>query len=314
MNEEEKELKKVSAKREPSIEAGVELHKVPAWKILKSVIYKVKGGLLGVCIRGDLKINTKRLEKYLREPIRTATKDELIEAGLAIGFISPIGLKIPFIADHSVKYVKNFCTGANEMDYDVLNANVGRDFTIKEFLHLTDMALFCHKCKHQLIEVKAIEAGNIFKLGTKYSKDFNLKFMDQDGVQQTVIMGCYGIGNTRLLGTIVEASHDEKGIIWPKTVAPFDVHLVGLGNDESVNAHALQIYNNLRAQGVEVLYDDRNESAGKKLNDADLIGIPLRVLVSKKTLEKNGVEVKWRSEKEAKIVPESEPSALLNIK
>ena len=314
MNEEEKELKKVSAKREPSIEAGVELHKVPAWKILKSVIYKVKGGLLGVCIRGDLKINTKRLEKYLREPIRTATKDELIEAGLAIGFISPIGLKIPFIADHSVKYVKNFCTGANEMDYDVLNANVGRDFTIKEFLHLTDMALFCHKCKHQLIEVKAIEAGNIFKLGTKYSKDFNLKFMDQDGVQQTVIMGCYGIGNTRLLGTIVEASHDEKGIIWPKTVAPFDVHLVGLGNDESVNAHALQIYNNLRAQGVEVLYDDRNESAGKKLNDADLIGIPLRVLVSKKTLEKNGVEVKWRSEKEAKIVPESELSALLNIK
>lgn len=314
LNEEEQKLKKVPAKREPSIEAGVALHKVPAWKILKSVIYKVKGGLLGVCIRGDLKINTKRLEKYLREPIRTATKEELLEAGLAVGFISPIGLKIPFIADHSVKYVKNFCTGANETNYDVLNANVGRDFTIKEFLHLTDMELFCPKCKHQLIEVKAIEAGNIFKLGTKYSKDFNLKFMDQNGVQQTVIMGCYGIGNTRLLGTIVEASHDEKGIIWPKTVAPFDVHLVSLGNDESVNTHALQIYNNLRAQGIDVLYDDRNESAGKKLNDADLIGIPLRVLVSKKTIEKNGVEVKWRNEKESKIVPESELSALFEIK
>lgn len=301
--EKEKPLKKVHAPRGPSIEEGAKLHKVPEWKILKSVIYKVRGGLLGVCIRGDLQIDQARLERYLKERLRVATKDELEEAGLAMGFISPINSRIPFIADHSVKYAKNFITGANEFDYDFMNANLGRDFSVKEFLHISEMKLACPKCGHDFIEEKAIEAGNIFKLGDKFAKDFNLTFMDADGNSKLMTMGCYGIGNTRLMGTIVEASHDEKGIIWPKNVAPYQVYLTALGGDKQAEQEAEKIYGHLLASGVEVLIDDRDESTGKKLNDADLIGIPLRVIVSKKTLEKKCVEVKKRNEKEARLVP-----------
>lgn len=305
--EEEKPLKKVPAKREASIEAGTKLHNVPAWRILKTVIYKVNNGLLGVCIRGDLNVNQARLEKYLREKVHPASKDDLAAAGFAVGFISPIDQKIPFIADHSVKYVKNFITGANEMNMDVLNANVGRDFIIKQFLHIADMPLYCAKDGSPLQEEKVIEAGNIFKLGTKFSKDFKLTYMDKDGKEKDVIMGCYGIGNTRLVGTIVEACHDDKGIMWPKHVAPYQVHLLTLGAiDETLSAAAEKLYKELKAKNVEVLFDDRAESTGKKLNDADLIGIPLRVIISKKTLEKNGVEVKKRDEKEAKVVKASE--------
>lgn len=301
--EQEKTLKKVQAKRGISIEEGAILHRVPERKILKSVIYKVKNGLLGVCIRGDLKINQERLAKFLREKVRTATKDELQAAGLVLGFISPIEQTIPFIADHSIKYMKNCVTGANEFEQDFVNANIGRDFTVKEFLHLADLPLSCPKCSSVLREEKAVEVGNIFKLSTKYSKDFDLTYASKEGEKRHIIMGCYGIGTTRLAGTIVEASHDEHGIIWPKSVAPYGVHLVSLGNDEAVMQEAEKIYKYLQEKKIDVLFDDRAESIGKKLNDADLIGIPLRVVVSKKTLEKKGVEVKKRSSKEAVIVP-----------
>lgn len=149
---------------------------------------------------------------------------------------------------------------------------------------------------------KAIEAGNIFKLGTKFSEDFELYFTDEDGNRKPVIMGCYGIGNTRLLGTIVEASHDEHGIIWPKNVAPYFVHLVTLGADSAVIEAAEKLYQQLQENNIEVLYDDRNESAGKKLFDADLIGLPIRVVVSKRTLEKNSVELKQRAEKDSQLI------------
>lgn len=161
----------------------------------------------------------------------------------------------------------------------------------------------CQKCDAKLSEEKAIEAGNIFKLGRKFSKDFGLTFMDADGKQKETTMGCYGIGNTRLVGTIVEASHDEKGIIWPKNVAPYAIHLTALGNDKNAQDEAKKIYKKLRELKIETLFDDRDESTGKKLNDADLIGIPRRVIVSKKTLSSKGVEVKKRSEEKAEIVP-----------
>ncbi|MBI2638747.1 proline--tRNA ligase [Candidatus Peregrinibacteria bacterium] len=305
-DEKEKPLKEVSAKRGPSIAEGEKLHNIPAWKILKTVVYKVSGGLLGVCIRGDLEINAEKLEKFLGEEVRTAKVEELKTAKLAIGFISPIGSALPFIADHSIKQVKNFCTGANKHEYDYLNANLGRDFTIKTFAHFADASgdasLKCPKCKKPVKEEKAIEAGNIFKLGTKFAEAFGLTYTDEKGTEQPITMGCYGIGNTRLMGTIVEASHDEKGIIWPKSVAPYQIHLLHLGKEPEVKKAALELYEKLQRQGVEVMYDDRDESAGKKLNDADLIGIPVRVLVSKKTLEKNGVEIKRRVEAKSEII------------
>lgn len=161
----------------------------------------------------------------------------------------------------------------------------------------------CQKCQGSLRKEKAIEAGNIFKLGTKFSKDFGLIYTDENGVSHPLTMGCYGIGVTRLMGTIVEASHDDKGIIWPESVAPFTIHLLYLGNEKEVKDACEELYKKLQAQGQEVLFDDRDESAGKKLADADLIGIPNRVLVSAKTLQKKSAEWKKRNEKESHLTP-----------
>lgn len=167
----------------------------------------------------------------------------------------------------------------------------------------------CPKCQSKMLEAKAIEAGNIFKLGTKFSEAFDLTVQNRDGKKVPVIMGCYGIGNTRLLGTVAEASHDENGIIWPKNVAPFQVHLISLGNDEKAQTACQKLYRELLSAGIEVLFDDRNDSAGKKFKDADLIGIPLRIVVSGRTLEKNAVEWKERAATEAKNVVLEEVTA-----
>ncbi|MFA6416994.1 MAG: aminoacyl--tRNA ligase-related protein [Patescibacteria group bacterium] len=161
----------------------------------------------------------------------------------------------------------------------------------------------CPKCgKANLREDKAVEVGNIFKLGTKYSEPFDLKYQDKDGEKKMVIMGCYGLGLSRALGTIVEICHDDKGIIWPEAVAPFKVHLLSLGENEKAD----KIYNDLQKEGVEVLYDDRDLSAGEKFADADLIGCPYRLVISKKSLENGGLELKRRNEKEVSIIASTE--------
>jgi prolyl-tRNA synthetase len=162
----------------------------------------------------------------------------------------------------------------------------------------------CPKCgATSFTENKAVEVGNIFKLGTKYSLPFDLKFKDKDGKERPVIMGCYGIGLSRVMGAVVEASHDEKGIVWPKEVSPFLMHLISIGENKKVNATALKIYQDLNKQNIQVLYDDRQDkSAGEKFAEADLIGIPYRVVVSEKTLAKNSVELKERSKTAVKLI------------
>lgn len=161
----------------------------------------------------------------------------------------------------------------------------------------------CSKCGNKNLEVKkAIEVGNIFKLKDKFSKAFDFKFKDKDGREKVVIMGCYGIGLSRLMGAIVEVHHDEKGIIWPEEVAPFRVHLIQIENTAKVKKAAQKIYDNLQKKGIEVLYDDRDKSAGEKFAEADLIGIPLRVVVSERTLKQNCLEIKNRNEKETKLI------------
>ncbi len=151
-------------------------------------------------------------------------------------------------------------------------------------------------------EAKGVEAGNIFKLGSKFTEDFGMEFTDRDGKRKKILMGCYGIGTTRLMGTIVEASHDEKGIIWPKEVAPFDVHLTYLGKDTAILAEAMKYYEKIQHAGYQVLFDDRDESAGKKLRDADLIGLPVRILISEKTLANGEAEVKERNKEEVQMI------------
>jgi prolyl-tRNA synthetase len=334
--EKELPMKEVKMERGPSVDENAKAHNVEASKILKSVVYKLQnGGLIGVCIRGDLQVNEHKLSKYLGQEVHPAGKEDLEAIGLVPGFISPVGLPkvkgglkhaaevydthekgvkeiqhskegLHFIADHSIRDVKNFVTGANKKDLDLVNVNLGRDFTIDDFADFVSIraGFACTKCGGKLEEVTAVEAGNIFKLGTKYSEAFDVNFTDIKGQRKLAIMGCYGIGTTRLVGTIVEASHDEKGIIWPKTVAPFSVHLIalGAGKDPEVKKKADNLYEVLLHEGVEVLYDDRDESAGKKFNDADLIGIPLRIVVSSRTLKEQNVEWKLRNEAEGKLV------------
>ncbi|MFA7169937.1 MAG: aminoacyl--tRNA ligase-related protein [Candidatus Paceibacterota bacterium] len=168
---------------------------------------------------------------------------------------------------------------------------------------IEDLAGKCPECGGGELRVeKAVETGNIFKLMNRYTEPFNFKFQDSDGKEKNVIMGCYGIGLSRLMGTVVEVLSDERGIVWPKEIAPYQIHLVSLGNSEEVKNKAEEIYDDLQKQKIEVLFDDREESAGVKLKDSDLIGIPLRVVVSAKTLEKNAVEIKKRVEKDFEII------------
>ena len=170
----------------------------------------------------------------------------------------------------------------------------------------------CPQCgKKEFKKEKAIEVGNIFKLKTKYTEPFDFQFVDKDGARKLVIMGCYGIGPSRLMGTIVEVHNDKKGIIWPKEAAPFDVHLIQVENSQKVKKEAEKIYQNLQKQGIEVLYDDRDKTAGEKFTDADLIGIPVRIVVSERTLKTNSVEIKERNKQETKLVRISHLSQFL---
>ena len=307
--EKELPLKQVHIERGFSIEDNAKAHGVPSYKILKTVVYEVdETGLIGVVIRGDLNVSDVKLENYLKKPLRPASPELLKRAGLVQGYISPVNLsskiKLKFIADHSIKNIKNFATGANAYAEDYKNANIGRDFVIDDFADLVEVksGFKCKKCDKPLKEIKAVEVGNIFKLGAKYSRAFNLNFTDKDGKSKLVTMGCYGIGTTRLLGTIVEAKYDKNGIIWPENVAPFTVHLVSLGKDPKAVKEADKLYEKMKESGVEALYDDRNESAGVKFKDADLIGIPLRIVISERTLEKKSVEWKLRDGEKTEFV------------
>ena len=210
------------------------------------------------------------------------------------------------VADSSVQMGNNFVAGANRADYHIKNVNFPRDFRVDV---LDDIASAydgstCVRDGGTLHAVRGSEVGHIFKLGTRYSESLGAYFLDADGVSRPILMGCYGIGVGRIMATMVEQSHDDKGIIWPFSIAPYHVALVGLDLDkEETGSAAEQLYADLLAAGVEVLFDDRAETAGVKFNDADLLGLPLRVVVSKRSLKNGGIELKLRSQKESRIVP-----------
>ncbi|MFA6429205.1 MAG: aminoacyl--tRNA ligase-related protein [Patescibacteria group bacterium] len=234
----------------------------------------------------------KALEAYVRAFARCGLQVKVVQAG---GGIFTDNMTHEFQA----------ITDAGE---DVLIACPSCDFGQNSEVATFKEGDACPKCQHSLAQMKGAEVGNIFDLGTKYTDAFDFNFTDENGEQKRVLMGCYGIGTTRLVGTIVEASHDDRGMIWPKSVAPFQVHLVSLNaKDEAVRGQIVQatqdLYEQLQSAGVEVLWDDRADvSAGAKLADADLIGVPLRILVSEKTLKENAVEWKGRTEAEARLV------------
>ncbi len=281
--------------------------KMPQNRTIKAVFYIADGKLVFVVIRGDIEVNETKLKNALdcRE-LRMSTEAEVIEAGLVPGAASPVGISnIKVLADDSITSGTNFVAGANKPDTHFKNVNYPRDFRADI---MTDIARAragdgCPKCGGKLLSAHGIEVGHTFKLGTFISQKLGALFVDQSGVSRPIIMGCYGIGVGRLLAAAIEQNHDDKGIIWPLAIAPYQIYLCPLYlENPQVASAAENLYADLTAQGLEVLFDDRKESPGVKFNDADLLGIPLRVTVSPRTLEKNSVEVKKRSEKKPDLV------------
>ena len=300
-----------------TIEAVARLLGVETTQTLKAVFYSTpEGQVIFALIRGDLEVNQTKLSNALMgAELHPSTEEELRAAGIVAGYASPVGLsRVRVIADDSIQAGSNFVAGANERGYHLKNVNYPRDFQVET---LADIALArsgdpCPQCGQPLTATRGIEAGHVFKLGTKYSTSVGATFLDRDGVAKPLVMGCYGIGLGRLLACIVEQHHDERGIIWPVSVAPLQVHIVSLGtNNPQVLEAAEALYQRLLSAGYEVLYDDRAESAGVKFNDADLIGIPVRLTVSQRALESHSIELKLRWAAERSLAPEAEVEAAI---
>jgi len=282
--------------------------KVPQSHTLKAVFYIADRKLVFVVIRGDIEVNEVKLKNSLGcVDLRLASEAEVIEAGIVAGSASPIGISgIKIIADDSITSGTNFIAGANKPDTHFRNVNYPRDFKADIVADIAKARAGeeCPRCGGKLSSTHGIEVGHIFKLGTFLSEKLGALFINQSGVSQPIVMGCYGIGLGRLLAAAIEQNHDDKGIIWPLPIAPYHIYLCPLYlENPQVAATAESLYAELEAQGLEVLFDDRNDSPGVKFNDADLLGIPLRVTISPRTLESNSVEIKRRSEKETELVP-----------
>jgi len=280
---------------------------VPKSKTAKAVFYIADGEFVFAVIRGDLEVNEVKLQRVLKcTDIRPAEDAEVAAAGIVAGYASPIGVSgVRVVADDSVQAAKNLVAGANRFGYHFTNSNLGRDYTAEV---VADIALVqegdrCPQCGTKLRADRGIEVGHIFKLGTFLSEKLGATFLDENGRSKAAVMGCYGIGVGRLLAAIVEYSHDEKGIVWPMIVAPYQVHLCSLNPDKGeVGKRSEELYQALVSQGIEVLYDDRPASPGVKFNDADLIGVPLRVTVSPRGLSAGNVEVKWRANEGSELL------------
>jgi len=282
--------------------------KIPHSHTLKAVFYIADGQMVFVVIRGDLEVNEIKLNNLLKAAeLRMATESEVIEAGLVAGAASPVGLKgFKVVADDSVTSASNLVAGGNKPDTHVKNVNYPRDFKADI---VADIAAAragdrCPGCGGVFASTRGIEMGHIFKLGTLYSEKFGAMYLDETSELRPVVMGCYGLGLGRLMAAVIEGNHDDKGIIWPVSVAPYHVHICPLYREDTKVAEiADKLYEELETAGLEVLLDDREESPGVKFNDADLLGIPYRVTVSPRTLEKDSVEFKKRSQKDYELVP-----------
>lgn len=290
---EEKEINKIHTPNSRTIDELVESLGTTAQTFVKTLIYRADDKLVAVMLRGDREVNETKLKNHLGAlEIELAAADDVVRVtGAPVGFAGPVGLKekIVVLADNEVAGMKNFIVGANEGDYHFENVNIGRDFTpdfVGDFRNITEGDV-CPVCgKAEIKTCRGIEVGHIFKLGTKYSEAMGCAVLNENGKDQTLIMGCYGIGVSRCLAAIIEQHSDENGIIWPMSVAPYHVAVIPVNvKDEAQSKLAEEIYNELIAKGVEAVLDDRDERAGVKFKDADLIGYPLRITVGKKAAE-----------------------------
>jgi prolyl-tRNA synthetase len=304
------ERKKVHTPKVGSIEDVSAFLKLPKERFLKSLVYVAGDAVVMAIVRGDHEVNPVRLARAVGvdEVFLASDADVQRATGAAVGFAGPVGFQGRVVVDRAAALVANAATGANETDHHITGVNRGRDFDGE----LADIRLAssgdpCPSCAGgKLKTYRGIEGGHIFILGTKYSAEMKAEYSDEKQAKHPMVMGCYGIGVSRLVATAIEQHHDADGIRWPMSIAPYHVHVVTIGREEGVLSTAQKIHDELVARGVEVLWDDRDERPGVKFKDADLLGVPIRVTVGAKALAGGNVEVKPRTEpdpKKAELVP-----------
>ena len=288
-------------------------------QLIKTLIFRLNGDVVAALVRGDHEINETKLRGLLgREQVELADSQLVTEiTGAPMGFAGPTGLKLKIVADHAVREMKNFVTGGNKKDLHLRNVNLNRDFKVDLFgdLRMVTADDSCPRCGSTINFGRGIEVGHIFKLGTKYSEKMGALFLDDQGVERPIVMGCYGIGIARTVAAAIEQNHDDEGIIFPMPIAPFEVVILPLQMHETgVIESAEQLYGDLSKEGVDVLIDDRDLRAGIKFKDADLLGSPVRVTVGMRDLKKGLVEMKIRSESESSLISFKDASQIIKAK
>jgi prolyl-tRNA synthetase len=301
-------LKTVPTPGATSIEQVSKLLKCGREQMIKTLIYSADDRPVAVLIRGDHEANENKIRRALSaSEVKLADEATILKVtGAPVGFAGPVGLKCDIIADHDVPLIESAVSGANAVDAHHTGVTYGRDYTLKTTFDLRNAGDGdpCPKCGNRLEMVHGIEVGHVFKLGTKYSVSLGATFLDEKEQRHPIIMGCYGIGVNRIIASLAETSHDENGLIWPLAVAPYEVLLVTLNASDAETVKVAEQYlKELEAAGVDVLYDDRDVRPGVKFKDADLIGIPLRIVIGGKGLQNGQVEIKWRKAEGPEIVP-----------
>ncbi len=299
--EAEKELEKVETPGKRKVKTVCDFLGIEADQLVKTMVYKADADFVAVLIRGDREVEEVKLKNLLSvTEIELAGDKEVFDVtGVATGYLGPVGISIKVVVDQEVAAMRNFYVGANEKNYHLKNVNPERDFKVETVADLRQITEDdpCPECGGKLELTEGIEVGHIFKLGTGYSEAMNATFHDKNGDEKPLVMGCYGIGVSRIVAAAIEQNHDENGIIFPVPLAPYTVIVLNLGLDDNrITDAAEELYGTLQAKGVDVLLDDRNERPGFKFKDADLLGIPYRLTVGKNFLKKGVVEIRRRSD------------------
>ncbi|BHH84257.1 proline--tRNA ligase [Desulforhopalus sp. 52FAK] len=295
------ELEKIETPGKRKVEAVCDFLKIDPTQLVKTLVFKADDVPVAVLIRGDREVEEVKLKNLLGvAEVEMAEDKEVFDAtGVPTGYLGPVGIKIKVVADQEVVNMENFYVGGNEKNYHLGNVNFDRDCVVDAVADLRQITTAdpCPECGGKLETTEGIEVGHVFKLGTGYSESMNATYQDQDGKEKHFVMGCYGVGVTRVVAAAIEQNHDKDGIIFPVPIAPFTVVILNLGvNDTAITEAAEQLYKQFQAAGVEVLIDDRDERPGFKFKDADLIGIPFRVTVGKGYAKTGLVEVKYRKD------------------
>ncbi|MDI9561392.1 MAG: proline--tRNA ligase [Pseudomonadota bacterium] len=298
--------RRVKTPRQKRVEEVASFLNVTHDKLLKTMIYRTDKNIIGVLVKGDREINETKLSNLLAlDNLEFADAYTIEEVtGGPLGFSGPIGLKIPLYADRDVEYMEDFVIGGNEEDVHVVDVNIG-DFEVEGFFDLKVVkdGDLCPKCKGTLKSTRGIEVGHIFKLGLKYSEAMNATFLDREGKERHMVMGCYGIGVGRTVASAIEQGYDENGIALPLSIAPFEVNVLPVNSSHAESMElADNIYKSLKDRRVDVVLDDRNERPGVKFKDCDLIGIPIRVTIGERNLKDGYVELKFRNEKDSQRI------------